>query len=458
MTIRSSDLGKYLITFSERRICMNSDFKFRPGPFRNDEEKEDIKSYPRRKIQRPINHSLNQREIVDYFERRLKRLQIVKTTTTPRGQIIDWIPIESQHPKGEIASPPPANFLPPWQKEPSADQPELIVVGELERKGVKRGPKGTVPILRKRLQELGYTKSLKNYLSKSRGHRIMQMGGMGFPAPEEDGQHRYASSGQSITCFGGEGQLSCFDPYTESSDDFSLIQIGLLKHISIPPMPPIFPWGVNYYQSVEAGWQEYEDLTGDWVPHLFTCFTTNGYSDPGDNKGGYNTDVDGWVQYDDTIFPGMTFTPYSTRGGDQYKIAIKYQLYQGNWWLACQGRWVGYYPGSLFGYQIPLFGGMTMLGDHADWIGFWGEIFDSEDVPGRTSSDMGSGYFPDKGWTWSAYMHNLLVQTNIYGAMADYDGSADLYVTDPDMYDIETHFKSGSGWKSYLYLGGPGAR
>jgi hypothetical protein len=433
---------------------MNSDFKLRPGPFRNDEEKEDVKSYPRKKIRRPINHSLFQREIVDYFEHRLQRQRIVKTTTTPRGQTIDWIPMESQHPKGEIASPPPANFLPPWQKEPHPDRPELIVVGELEREGVERGPKGTVPILRKKLQGLGYTKSLKNYLSKSRGHRIMRLRGMGLAAPEEDGKHRYASSGQSITCFGGEGQLSCFDPYTESSDDFSLIQIGLSKEVKfqLPFM------NVDFLQTVEAGWQEYQDLTGDWVPHLFTFYTTNGYSEEGNNKGGYNTDVDGWVQYDETIFPGMTFTPYSTRGGDQRKITIKYQLYQGNWWFACQGRWVGYYPGSLFGYQIPgLFGGGSALGDHADHLGFWGEIFDSEDVSGRTSSDMGSGYFPDKGWTWSAYMHNLLVQTDIYGSMANYDGSANLYAGDPDMYDIEAHFNGGTGWGSYLYLGGPGA-
>ena len=65
---------------------------------------------------------------------------------------------------------------------------------------------------------------------------------------------------------------------------------------------------------MEAGWQEFQDLTGDWVPHLFTYYTTNGYSDDGDNKGGYNRDVDGWVQYDDTIFPGTTFTPVTAHG------------------------------------------------------------------------------------------------------------------------------------------------
>jgi len=84
-----------------------------------------------------------------------------------------------------------------------------------------------MPILREKLNSLGYTKSLKKYLSKTRGHRIAHIGRTGFPAPEEHGSPRYRSSAQSILCFGGEGQWSCFDPDTKTSDDFSLIQIGL---------------------------------------------------------------------------------------------------------------------------------------------------------------------------------------------------------------------------------------
>ena len=120
---------------------------------------------------------------------------------------------------------------------------------------------------------------------------------------------------------------------------------------------------------------------------------------------------------DDTIFPGTTFTPYSTRGGAQFKITIKYQLWESNWWFACQGRWVGYYPASLFMGNQSVF---STLGDHADHIGFWGEIFDSDDVAGRTASDMGSGYFPNSGWTWSGYMHNLLTQTDRGGGLSNY--------------------------------------
>ncbi len=412
------------------------------GPFKNREEHEN-RAASRRWVERPpTDYERNRQELTEYFESRLKRLQIVKTTTTSRGQTIDWIPIESQHPKGKIASPPPESKHHREPLRPDDGRHEALGVPELETDKAEHGPRGTVPILRKKLDTLGYTKSLKKYLSKTRGHRIMHLQNRTLPAPEEDGAHRYGSSGQSILCFGGEGQLSCFDPYTESSDDFSLIQIGLSNS------------DLGFLQTVEAGWQELQDLTGDWVPHLFTYYTSNGYSDDGDNKGGYNRDVDGWVQYDGSIFPGTTFTPYSERGGAQRKITIKYQHYQDNWWFACQGRWIGYYPASLFMGNQSVF---STLGDHADHIGFWGEIFDSDDVAGRTSSDMGSGYFPNAGWTWSAYMHNLLVQTDRGGGMTDYDGSREIFESDPDMYGIEGHFNSESSWGSYVYVGGPGA-
>lgn len=412
---------------------------FLKGPFKSDEAKENVKARRHPRERKPIDYERNCLEIQEYFQRRLKRLKVIRTTTTPRGQTIDWIPIESQYPSGKIAVPPPAIDL----KQPhDLGQPETLARSELMNERVERGPKGTVPILRKKLAALGYTRSLRRYLSKARNGQQMNLRGRTLPAPEEGGNHRYASSGQSKICFGGEGQLSCFDPYTESSDDFSLIQIGLSNS------------DLGFLQTVEAGWQECQDITGDWLPHLFTYYTTNGYKDDDDNEGGYNTDVDGWVQHDDTIFPGTTFTPYSDRGGNQFKMTIKYQLFENNWWLACQGRWIGFYPARLFMGNQSVF---STLGDHADHIGFWGEIFDSDDVDGRTKSDMGSGNWPDSGWTWSAYMHNLLVQTSRTGAISNYDGSAELFRSDPDMYDIEDHFKSDGSWGSYVYLGGPGA-
>src|SRR5713226_8049076 len=205
---------------------MNHDLDFMTGPFRSKEAKENVRQHPPARHRRPIDHAAARHEMSAYFEHRMRRLQIVKTTVTPRGQTIDWIPIESQHRGGEIASPPPLPRHPRAWEKPNGEQPEILAEAELEGIGIEHGPRGSVPILRKNLKALGYTNSLKKYLSKSRGHHIMNLRGAGLAAPEEGGNHRYANSGQPVICFGGEGKLSCFDPYLETSDDFSLIQIG----------------------------------------------------------------------------------------------------------------------------------------------------------------------------------------------------------------------------------------
>ena len=142
--------------------------------------------------------------------------------------------------------------------------------------------------------------------------------------PEDATVHKYAYSAQWVTAYGCEGNINAWDPYVEWSDEFSLGQCALARGSG------------SSKQTVEAGHQEYRDLYGDWVPHLFVFYTTNGYTESGDNKGGYNQDVDGWVQYSSTVYPGALSSPVSVFGGAQYVMGLKWQLWQGNWWLRCQ--------------------------------------------------------------------------------------------------------------------------
>jgi hypothetical protein len=51
-------------------------------------------------------------ELVNWLKARQSALKIVKTTTTPSGQTLDWVPIESQDPTGKIASAPPVDSMP----------------------------------------------------------------------------------------------------------------------------------------------------------------------------------------------------------------------------------------------------------------------------------------------------------------------------------------------------------
>ncbi|QPF72252.1 neprosin family prolyl endopeptidase [Roseateles sp. DAIF2] len=388
---------------------------------------------------RRIDEHRHEAEIRRYFKNRQARMHIVSTTRTPHGQVIDWIPRKSQLRRAErLAEPPPH-----WHGTHSASdkRPDRRVRFELEDPEIERGPEGTVPVLRKNLEAIRFNQPLRKLLGKyPHADVLVPSCGRLVPAPSVDGPHRYAFTDQRAICFGGDGVLSAFDPYCENDDDFSLMQIAISNS------------DTGRLQTVEAGWQQRKDSYGDWVPHLFTYYTTNGYSNDDDNVGGYNQDVDGWVQYDSSVHPGAISSPNSTRGGDQYVMQIKYQLWQDNWWFMCNGHWLGYYPARLFMGNRSVF---STLGDHGERISFYGEIYESNETPGKTRSDMGSGYWSEYGWQWAVYHRNLRVQTDRSGTFPDYDGTA--WSSDPDMYDVESHMKSGSSWGSYCWLGGPGA-
>ena len=90
-----------------------------------------------------------------YFAKRRARLQIVDTTVTDSGQVIDWIRPESQVPGGHLASPPAEAF---GDSEAKAEPKGLPVPFELEIQPHARGPKGTVPVMM-------FTSSLTRYAS-----------------------------------------------------------------------------------------------------------------------------------------------------------------------------------------------------------------------------------------------------------------------------------------------------
>lgn len=374
-------------------------------------------------------------ELYEYFKARRNRLDVVKTTRTTHGQTLDWIPIESQIGRGEKIASPPSESVP--FKGTTGPRGAKAVRFELEDAKIDRGPEGTVPIPRRNLRWLRADKLLSNHLRKH-GHRSYPMyinDRDSVEVPADASGHEYAYSSQWVTCYGADGNLAAFDPYCHRADEFSLLQVALTRGSG------------SSKQTIEGGWQQYRDLYGDWVPHLFVFYTTNGYTSSGDNKGGYNRDVDGWVQYSNVVYPEAISSPNSTRGGAQYIMQIKYQLYKGNWWFRCNGRWIGYYPASLFN--------SSGLRNKAEKVAFYGEVVDSGKDSISTWTDMGSGYWPSYGWKWSAYMRNLRYQSSKGGAMSRYSGTT--WESDPGEYGIDEHFSNTGTWKSYCWLGGPGS-
>ncbi len=346
----------------------------------------------------------------------LTSLNKVKTAKTPGGHDLYWIKRESQNPSGEIGKDKPKD---PTIKFSSDEEP---VGFELEHSNREAGGEGTVPIL-------------------------VTPNGRSIPA---QGTHLYANTFQHIPCYGGEGYLSVHNPYVAHPGEFSLAQIGLVHSD-----------GKQVKQSLEAGWMKYPNLFGDWEPHLFVYYTTNGYIEDGDEKGGYNLEVKGWVQCSNKIYPGATLVgPSDEVGGSKYVMPIKYQLYEGKWWFWCKNEWIGYYPASLFGD--------TGLRSQADHIAFFGEV-----APllhsGPTRTAMGNGERPwpsqwlwhwpglwqlERRWGRAAYMRNLGYQSEAEGGLLSYREGHKLKRKSDWPFGLVTYFHGQSEWGSYLKFGG----
>jgi Neprosin len=368
-------------------------------------------------------------EIIRYHEERLKRLRVVATTRTPSGQILDWVPIESQDLHGRIATPPPTQ----QHRTKVASVTSMAATFEMQELRIERGPEGTVPLLRRRF---ALTKKLRNAARKRKvdGRRLQAHCGSTVPDVPPDPGYYHGTMGQSATCYGCEAVLAVWDPWCELAGDHSISQFGIQNYDN----PQL--------QSLEADWITSVQQFGDDLLHFFIYYTTNGYASDGDNLGGYDTDYAGWVQYDSNIYPGAVINAVDFPGIPSYELEIKYQLWQGNWWFQMQGTWIGYYPASLFGSQP----GKT-LSDHAEWCGFWGEVYSALSDKSQTTTSMGSGQHVRYGFPWAAYQRNMQIQTDAAGTMANSLGS--LSAENSAMYDIQFGALPFNNW---IFVGGSG--
>jgi hypothetical protein len=418
-------------------------------------------------------------ELANWLKARQSALKIVKTTTTPSGQTIDWVPVESQHPSGKIATPPPAALAHPNLDE-ALRVPEAVphasiavpgratgvtgglripieaiekrtvhaVTFELDDPKIERGPAGTVPILRPNLSHIASTVRLQDLHRKLGGLKVNRTRSKSGPADPDPAGYFHNTDSQSGKFYGWDGRFNVWDPAINipsggNGTDHSILQVWL-QNYSKPQL-----------QSLEGGWTVDQSLNGDNQPHVFTYYTTNGYTADGDNLGGYNTEHKGFVQYSSSVFPGIRINGTSAFNGTQFEISMKFQLYQEpnsnevNWWVAVQGIWMGYYPASLYN------GG---LGIEVDWIGSGGEIFSSLSNPELTSDQMGSGWKADGGWTKAAFLRLLRTQSDMAGTMANNNGTGTSDAATSggaDPYTIQMDMNSGSSWGSYFYVGGP---
>jgi hypothetical protein len=377
----------------------------------------------------PLDQARLNPELTNWLKSRQSALKIVKTTTTPSGLTLDWIPIESQVAKGKPASP-PVQSVP--ARATDAQRPVRPVAFELDDPKIERGPAGTVPIVRPDLSRLTKTMALKDFLVKKGGLLVNKDRRKKTPADPDPAGYFHCIDNQNGTFYGWDGFLNVWDPAIGPVGDHSILQVWLQNY----DKPQL--------QSIEGGWTVDQSLNGDLQPHIFTYYTTNGYTKDGDNLGGYNTLHSGWVQYSPSVFPGIRISPSSAYGSAQYDVSMKFQLYREptngelNWWVAVQGIWMGYYPASLFN------GG---LGGKAEWVGCGGEVYSSLANPAQTNDQMGSGWEAQAGWAKAAFLRNLRLQSDLNGTMVNNNGFATSDIataTGTDPYTIAMSMNSGS--------------
>ena len=119
-------------------------------------------------------------------------------------------------------------------------------------------------------------------------------------------------------------------------------------------------------QIVEVGWTVDPVVNGDYDPHLFVFHWVN------DVPACYNGC--GFVNVSDNIKPGSTLSY-----GDTKKFGI--QNYKGDWWIAFDDEWVGYFPGTLWSDK-----GVTF--ERSGLVQVFGEVASTTST---ACSEMGNG-------------------------------------------------------------------
>jgi hypothetical protein len=376
--------------------------------------------------------------VENWLKQRQRELTIGKTTKTAGGHTIDWVPIGSQT-KEKIAAPPhdarPSGL---YDKEKQAGQ---VILDE-----PTDGPDGHVPILRPNLTKLSKIASEQVFLSK--GYR--RGAKKDVPSDPNPAGYFHSSSAEWTESFGCSAWLNVWDPKinipSSPGDDHSISQFWL-QYNQAPQL----------LQSLEAGLTVDQGLNGDLFNHIFSFYTTNNYGNgnPANNIGGYNRNASGWVQVHPSIFPGIRINGSSSPGGGQLEIGLKYQLFNGNWWLGFSNDgskpwvWLGYYPASLF----------NGLAKNGNWVSFGGEVDSLLSNPCSTQDQMGSGRHAAAGWTHAAYQRLLINQNTAAGGLVNFSGTAEVDVAaaacPKTMYTVQTFMNSGGNWGSYQYYGGP---
>lgn len=317
---------------------------------------------------------------------------VVHRFETALGDDVDCLPFEKQPGFAQVGS---LDGVPPvLQAEARFDRPASLAGfgAGVDGSGRARScPVTAVPIRRRTLQDLEAYATLEDYLAKSPSHVRDLVDGLGFT-------HEHGALTTEVANWGAQTTINLWNPAVEPHD------------ISISQMWVSRGNGADH-QTVEAGYEADPDHNrGDPRPRLFVYSTTDNYNVL-NNTNCFDLTCKAFVLVAGTqVLLGGRFDRASSPNGEQREFTLRWQFCPASecrawegWWLRYEGgptaEWVGFYPRSRYS--------ANGLRDQGGRIDFGGEV---GFVRGKahTTTDMGSGELPERGFGAAAYQTNLL--------------------------------------------------
>ena len=263
---------------------------------------------------------------------------------------------------------------------------------------------------------------------------LRSVDGMDTTAPATPFAHHYAHAATRVENHGAASTLNVWSPHVLPGD-MSLSQIWVVG----------IDAGSNTLQTVEAGWQ----VMSLWHTPFATTFVYS-TSDQYVNTGCYATRcssnlparAESFVLTSNKVIIGA---PVATNGaGAMETIKIFRNPDTGDWWVAVNGEWVGYYPEAFFN-DGPLAHG-------ANYIDFGGETAGLS-----PSAEMGSGRYAEEGFGVAAFqsgIHYFDVHDRPVAPTLDPSES------DAECYSVAVNKPAApsTAFGTFIFFGGPGTR
>ncbi|KAH7297157.1 hypothetical protein KP509_26G056300 [Ceratopteris richardii] len=320
----------------------------------------------------------------------------------------------------------------PEVEDSMKNKSSVKVIGhQLWHRVVPSCPEGTIPIRRTTEHDLRRRKKhMHKYGRKFHQPHVQGAAVSPAPAVEATGHQHAIGYVQGGRYYGAKANINVWNPSVQMANEFSLSQIWVLAGTFN-----------NDLNSIEAGWQVSPDLYGDNNTRLFIYWTSDSYH----TTGCYNLLCSGFVQVSNQIALGATIAPISFYEDHQYDITILIwkDPKQGNWWMQFGNKYIlGYWPAEIF----------TSLSTSAGMVEWGGEVVNSGPGGVHTSTQMGSGHFPEEGFGKASYFAHLLIVDGNNNLVSP--GVVTTFAEQPSCYDVESSYSSD--WGSYFYYGGPG--